>query len=110
MKTTVMKKLVLFIIIQALIFLSVTVVLIATGHTQIASHSSNPVIPVFQEHVQSANMHSLTSDGGTSAASGGSNDNIPKQHQPEESLGDAARRLRAQRDGQPKAKKVYVNQ
>ena len=105
-----MKKFVLFIIIQALIFLSVTAVLIATGHTQLVSHSSNPVIPVFQEHVQSANMHSLASDGGTFTVSGGSNDNIPKQHRPEESLGDAARRLKAERTGQPKAKKVYVNQ
>ena len=86
-----MKKFVLFIIIQALIFLSVTAVLIATGHTQLVSHSSNPVIPVFQEHVQSANMHSLASDGGTFTVY-------------------AARRLKAERTGQPKAKKVYVNQ
>jgi hypothetical protein len=55
-------------------------------------------------------MHSLASDGGTFTVSGGSNDNIPKQHRPEESLGDAARRLKAERTGQPKAKKVYVNQ
>jgi hypothetical protein len=95
-------------IIKVIYWVSITFLLLAAASI---AHCQNPQYrqPSFVDHAQSANMHSLTSDGGTSAASGGSNDNIPKQHQPEESLGDAARRLRAQRTDQPKAKIQYVN-
>ena len=94
-------------IIKAIYWVSITFLLLAAASI---AHCQNPQYqrPTFSDHPQRATAHELPSDGGTYAASGEGRAGIPIPV--EESLGDAARRLRAQRVGQPKAKKVYVNQ
>jgi hypothetical protein len=94
-------------IVKVIYWVSITFLLLAASSI---AHSQNPQYqrPIFSDHPQRATAHELPSGGGTYAASGEGRAGIPTPV--EESLGNAARRLKAGRTGQPKAKKVYVNQ
>jgi len=92
--------------IKVIYWVSITFLLLAAASI---AHCQNPQYrqPSFVDHAQNAIIRELSSGGGTTTASGEGCASIPTPVK--ESLGDAARRLRAQRDGQPKAKIQYVN-
>jgi len=93
--------------IKAIYWVSITFLLLAAAsiaHCQNSQYRQ----PSFVDHAQSAIIRELSSGGGTATASGEGRASIPTPV--EESLGNAARRLKAERTEQPKAKKVYVNQ
>ena len=93
--------------IKAIYWVSITFLLLAAASI---AHCQNPQYrqPLFVDHAQSAIVRELSSGGGTATASGEGRASIPTPV--EESLGNAARRLKAARVSQPKAKKVYVSQ
>jgi hypothetical protein len=98
-------------IVKVIYWVSITfLLLVAASITASMAHCQNPQYrqPSFVDHPQSAIVRELSSGGGTAVVSGDNNSNVPTPPSPEP-LGSAARRLKAEHDGKPKAKVVYVN-
>jgi len=93
--------------IKVIYWASITFLLLAAASI---AHCQNPQYrqPSFVDHAQSAIVRELSSGGGTAVVSGDNNSNVPTPPSPEP-MGSAARRLKAEHDGKPKAKVVYVN-
>ena len=92
---------------------TIAVIILALAGSALAQNvgarSSEPQPIQMSEHPQVATVQMLSTGGGTYAASGEQTSGFPTPP-PKESLGDAARRLRAEHDKAPKSELVYVNQ